>query len=415
MSAPEALEPRPAPKTNTLIHDILSGSALRTTLAIVLGFFVGSLFMIFSNEDVLSTLGYLFAQPTDFFQAAGAVVASGAEAITRGAIYNPNAPDFATGIRPFTESLRLAAPLIAAGLGIALGFRVGLFNIGGTGQLMFGAVWAAWVSFRLPLPIVLHLSVAIVVGVLAAALWGSVAGYLKAKTGAHEVIVTIMMNYIALNLVTWMMRNPSILQDPTVGGAPKTLAPDVTAQMPLLLGPGYALHLGFLIVVGATVFYWWLMERSVLGFKLRMVGHNPSAARTAGIKIENIYVLTMALSAGFVGLAAVNQSLGRDAGFTPSLHGGIGFDAITVALLGGGSAWGVFFAGILFGAFKASGPAMQVAGISPEVLSIVQGSIVLFIAAPPLIRAIFRLPSANGSQRTTKPAPAIKKKKGAQS
>jgi len=405
MSRPEASSSTPPPKANTLIQDILSGSALRTTLAIVLGFFVGSLFMIFSNETVLSTLGYLFARPTDFLQAAGAVFASAAEAITRGALYNPNAADFATGIRPFTESLRLGAPLVAAGLGIALGFRVGLFNIGGTGQLMFGAVWAAWISFRLPLPIVLHLLVAMVVGILAAALWGAVAGFLKAKTGAHEVIVTIMMNYIALNLVTWMMRNPAILQDPTVGGAPKTLAPELTAQMPLLLGPGYALHLGFLIVVGATFFYWWLMERSVLGFKLRMVGHNPSAARTAGIKVENIYILTMALSAGFVGLAAINQSLGRNSGFTPSLHGGIGFDAITVALLGGGSAWGVFFAGLLFGAFKASGPAMQLAGISPEVLSIVQGSIVLFIAAPPLIRAVFRLPNpalAHLKQRTNK-------------
>jgi len=154
--------------------------------------------------------------------------------------------------------------------------------------------------------------------------------------------------------------------------------------------------------VAATVFYWWLMERSVLGYQLRMVGFNPHAARTAGINIKTVYVLTMALSAGFVGLAAVNQALGRDSGFTPSLHGGIGFDAITVALLGGGSAWGVFFAGLLFGAFKASGPAMQVAGISPEVLGIVQGAIVLFIAAPPLIRTIFRLPHPEGKKPVKK-------------
>jgi general nucleoside transport system permease protein len=392
------------PRANALLHEILSGSALRTVLAVFLGFFVGSLFMIFSNEDVLGALGGFFTRPGDFFAAAGAVVGSAAGAIGRGALYNPNADDVLTGLRPFTESLRLAAPLIAAGLGIALGFRVGLFNIGGTGQLMFGAASAAWISFQAPMPIVIHLIVAIVVGVLASALWGAIAGFLKAKTGAHEVIVTIMLNYIALNLVTWLMRNPAILQDPSVGGAPKTLPPDVTAQLPGILGSGYALHLGFLIVVAATVVYWWLMERSVLGYQLRMVGFNPNAARTSGINIQRVYIIAMSLSAAFVGLAAINQALGRDAGFTPSLHGGIGFDAITVALLGGGSAWGVFFAGLLFGAFKASGPAMQVAGISPEVLGIVQGAIVLFIAAPPLIRTIFRLPHPDRNKRKRKPA-----------
>lgn len=390
------------PRSNALLHQVLSGGALRTGLAVFLGFVVGSVFMVFSDEVVLRGLANIFVRPTDFFLAAGAVIGSAAEAIGRGAIYNPNASDFLSGLRPLTESLRLAAPLIAAGLGIALGFRVGLFNIGGTGQLMFGAAWAGWVSFQAPMPIVLHLVVAILVGVLASAFWGAIAGFLKAQTGAHEVIVTIMLNYIALNLVTWMMRDPAILQDPSVGGAPKTLPPDVTAQLPGLLGSGYALHLGFLLVVVATVFYWWLMERSVLGYQLRMVGFNPHAARTAGINIKTVYVLTMALSAGFVGLAAVNQALGRDSGFTPTLHGGIGFDAITVALLGGGSAWGVFFAGLLFGAFKASGPAMQVAGISPEVLGIVQGAIVLFIAAPPLIRTIFRLPHPEGKKTVKK-------------
>jgi general nucleoside transport system permease protein len=391
------------PRTNALLHEILSGSSLRTVLAIFLGFFVGSLFMIFSDETVLRALGGFFSRPGDFFAAAGAVVGSAAGAIGRGALYNPNATDVLASLRPFTESLRLAAPLIAAGLGIALGFRVGLFNIGGTGQLMFGAAWAAWISFQTPMPIVIHLIVAIVVGVLASALWGAIAGFLKAKTGAHEVIVTIMLNYIALNLVTWLMRSPAILQDPSVGGAPKTLPPDVTAQLPGILGSGYALHLGFLLVVGATVLYWWLMERSVLGYQLRMVGFNPNAARTSGINIQKVYVIAMTLSAAFVGLAAINQALGRDSGFTPSLHGGIGFDAITVALLGGGSAWGVFFAGLLFGAFKASGPAMQVAGISPEVLGIVQGAIVLFIAAPPLIRTIFRLPHPDRTKRKRKP------------
>lgn len=379
-------------RTAAFLRDILTGSPLRTVLAIVLGFVVGSLFIVFSDPVVQSTLGYLLARPSDFFTVAGGTIATAAGALIKGAIYNPDAQTAALAFRPLTETLRLGVPLIVAGLGIALGFRVGLFNIGGTGQLLFGATWAAWVSFRLPLPWGLHLIVAIIVGVLAASLWGAIVGLLKAKTGAHEVIVTIMMNYIAINLVTWLMRRPEILQDPSSGAIPKTLPPDATAQFPPLLGDGFALHAAFLLAIVATVAYWWLMERSVLGFRLRMVGHNPDAARTAGIKVENIYILAMALSAAFVGLAGVNQALGRSDGFTPSIHAGIGFDAITVALLGGGSATGVFFAGLLFGAFKAGAPAIQVVGISPEILQIVQGAIVLFIAAPPLIRAIFRLP-----------------------
>lgn len=393
----------PAPRAHTIVRDILSGSPLRALLSVIMGFLVGSLFIVFSSEDVQTTLTYLFARPSDFFQVAGGTLAAAAGALFKGAVYNVDAASAQLAFRPITETLRLGTPLIAAGLGIALGFRVGLFNIGGTGQLLFGAAWAAWVSFRLPLPWGIHLIVAVLVGILAAAMWGAIVGLLKARTGAHEVIVTIMMNYVAVNLVTWLMRRPEILQDPSSGGIPKTLPPEPTAQFPTILGEGFALHAAFLVAIGATVLYWWLMERSVLGFQLRMVGYNPNAARTAGINVNNIYIIAMAMSAAFVGLAGANQALGRREGFTPSIDAGIGFDAITVALLGGGSATGVFLAGLLFGAFKAGAPAMQVVGISPEILQIVQGSIVLFIAAPPLIRAIFRLPAPGEAVTPKKP------------
>jgi len=394
----------PAPdkrsRVSAILHDIVSGTPLRAFLAVVMGFLVGTVFIVFSDSATVATLGYFFSRPSDFIQLAGATLASAAGALFRGAIYNGDAATWQLAFRPLTETLRLGVPLIAAGLGIALGFRVGLFNIGGTGQLLFGAAWAAWVSFRLPLPLGLHLIVAVLVGILAAAMWAAIAGFLKARTGAHEVIVTIMLNYVAINLVTWMMRQPSILQDPASGGTPKTLPPDPTAQFPSLLGPGFSLHAAFLLVVAVTIFYWWLMERSVLGFQLRMVGHNPGAARTAGIRVENIYVIAMVLSGAFVGVAGANQALGRADGFTPSIHAGIGFDAITVALLGGGSATGVFLAGLLFGAFKAGASVMQVVGIAPEILQIVQASIVLFIAAPPLIRALFRLPEPGKARRS---------------
>jgi len=175
-------------------------------------------------------------------------------------------------------------------------------------------------------------------------------------------------------------------------GNPKADPAVETALLPRLLGDAYALHYGILIALIAVVVYWWLMERSTIGFRLRMVGYNPDAARTAGISVERTYILAMGLSAAFVGLAAANQALGVPIGVTPSAHANIGCDAITVALLGGSNAPGILLAGLLFGAFKAGSPSMQVLGVSPEVLGIVQGAIVLFIAAPPLIRAIFRLP-----------------------
>jgi simple sugar transport system permease protein len=375
------------------LDDILAGSPLRTVLAILLAFVIGAILIILTNEEFIKASGYIFSRPSDAWNAAREAVGDAYGALFRGSILNFEGRDFTAVVRPFTETLRLASPLIAAGLGIALSFRVGMFNIGGQGQLLFGAGFAAFVSFQLHLPIGLHLIVAVVVGIGAAAAFGSLVGWLKAKTGAHEVIVTIMLNYVAFYLLTYVMRTP-ILQDPTAGGTPKTLPPDANAQLPLLLGDGFALHLGFILAIAATVFFWWLMERSTLGYRFRAVGLNPSAARTAGINVDRVYVLAMALSAAFVGLAGVNQALGRTAGFTPNIDSGIGFDAITVALLGGSNAVGVFLAGILFGAMKAGGPSMQVADVAPELLAVVQGLIVLFIAAPPLIRAIFHLPAA---------------------
>jgi simple sugar transport system permease protein len=374
------------------LKEILSGGFTRTLLAVVLGFLVGALFMIGSNKEFLASLGYFLSRPGDAFAAAWNVVSAGYGALLKGAIYNTDADTFEKAIRPLTETLRLGAPLIAAGLGIALAFRVGLFNIGGTGQLIFGMIFSTWIATRVELPFLIHMVVAMIAGILGAALLGALVGYLKARSGAHEVILTIMLNYIALSFFTFLMRDPAILQAEDSAGNPKAAPPAETAMLPKLFGDQYALHWGLIIALVSVIVYWWLMERSTVGFRLRMVGFNPDAAKTAGINVNRTYVVAMALSAAFVGVAAGNQALGVNIGVTPSTHANIGFDAITVALLGGSSAPGVLLAGLLFGAFKAGAPSMQVIGISPEVLGIVQGAIVLFIAAPPLIRAIFRLP-----------------------
>jgi simple sugar transport system permease protein len=207
-----------------------------------------------------------------------------------------------------------------------------------------------------------------------------------------------MLNYIAAGILTFFFRTPELLREVDGGGTPKSDAPAETAQLPLLLGPEFTLHAGFILAIVGVFVYWWLMERSTLGFRFRMVGHNADAARTAGINVERTFVLAMAASGAFVGLAAANQALGVRAGLTPDIDGSIGFDAITVALLGSSTAPGVLLAGLLFGAFKAGAPQMQVIGLAPEITGVVQGFIVLFIAAPPLVRAIFRLPPP---QKTT--------------
>jgi simple sugar transport system permease protein len=271
---------------------------------------------------------------------------------------------------------------------------VGLFNIGGTGQLISGMIWATFVATRIELPPVIHFVVAILAAIVGSALVGAFVGFLKARTGANEVITTIMLNYVIVSFFNHLLLDNNLLQGATAGGHTKSDPAFETARLPNLFGENFALNLGFILSIVAVMIYWWLMERSTIGFRLRAVGFNSSAARTAGINVEGTYILALGLSAAFVGIAAANQALSSTGGVTPTTHAGIGFDAITVALLGGSTASGVLLAGLLFGAFKAGASAIQIEGISPDVLGIVQGAIVLFIAAPPLIRAIFRLPPA---------------------
>lgn len=389
---------KPSTDWSAVTKEIVSGGAFRAFLSIILGFVVGALFMVFSNEAFLQSVTYFTARPTDALGAAWTAIADGYSALFRGSIYNYNADDVVAAFRPITETLRFAGPLIAAGLGVALGFRVGLFNIGASGQILFGALAATVVSTRVSLPWGVHLVVAAVVAIVASAAYGALVGFLKARTGAHEVIVTIMLNYVAAGLLTFAFRQDYLLLEANGGGTPKSDPPAETAQLPALFGDSYTLHAGFLLALVGVVVYWWLMERSTIGFRFRMVGHNLDAARTAGINVNRTFVYAMAVSGAFVGIAAVNQALGVRAGLTPDLDGSIGFDAITVALLGSSTGPGVLLAGLLFGAFKAGAPAMQVIGLSPEVTGVIQGFIVLFIAAPPLVRAIFRLPPP---QKTT--------------
>lgn len=409
--APTAADFEPAPRQNVFIKELLRSNWVTTLLAIVAAMIVGGFLMAITNEDVQAASAYFFARPGDMLVAVWNAVYGGYEALFRGSIFNPRAPDFAAQIRPLTNTLGFAAPLIAAGLGVALAFRVGLFNIGGRGQILIACAVAALVTFNLDLPMWLHIPVTLAAGIAGGAIWGGIVGLLKARTGAHEVILTIMLNYVAFYLVAWMVRTPGLLQRPA-GDQPISAPTPESAQFPTLLGPQFPLlDLGFLIVIGATVFVWWLVERSSLGFRLRAVGENPHAARASGISVQRMYIYAMLFAGGLAGLAGMNQIQGAvTTGFDGYIDAGIGFDAITVALLGRSRAWGVFAAGILFGALKAGSFTMQASqGIPVDIVLVVQSLIVLFIAAPPLIRTIFFLPKTDEEKAAKARAKAAKK------
>ncbi|MFJ4225562.1 ABC transporter permease [Microbacterium sp. NPDC089695] len=400
----------PPPRGNVILKEILRGSAVSTILAIFLALVVGGILIAFTNERVQEASGYFFARPGDTIAAAWQAVYNGYEALFRGAIFNARGADFAAQIRPLTNTLGFAAPLIAAGLGVALAFRVGLFNIGARGQMLFGVGIAGLLTFGLDLPIWLHIPVTLIAGIAGGALWGAIAGLIKARTGAHEVILTIMLNYVAYYLLLWMIRTPGLLQKPGTNQALGSPTPE-TAQFPELFGPKFPLlDLGFVIVILATLLVWWLIERSSLGLRMRAVGENPHAARAAGISVQRVYVYAMLFAGGLAGLAGMNQLQGAvTTGITETIDAGIGFDAITVALLGRSRAWGTFAAGILFGALKAGSFSMQAQDIPVDIVLVVQSLVVLFIAAPPLLRAVFCLPKSDLEKAAKARAKAAKK------
>ncbi|MGB7236596.1 MAG: ABC transporter permease [Rhodococcus sp. (in: high G+C Gram-positive bacteria)] len=389
---PDAQDTQPS-RAHVVLRQIFTGSAIISVLAVFMAVVVGAVLIAVTDEQVQEAAGYFFSRPSDMLVAVWDAVSGAYSSLFQGAVYNFRRPGFENGIKPLLETLTFATPLIVAGLGVALAFRVGMFNIGGRGQMLIAAACAGWVGFSLQLPAGLHLILAVLAGVLGGAVWGGIAGVLKARTGAHEVIVTIMLNYVAFYLVAYLLRTPGALQAPGQNN-PKTAAMESTAVFPKLFGDRYSLHLGFVLVVIVTVAVWWLLERSSLGFRFRAVGENPHASKIAGINVNRMYLYAMVLSGALVGLAGVAQVLGTvTTGFGADIDAGIGFDAITVALLGRSKPWGVFFAGILFGGFKAGGFAMQAAeGIPIDIVLVVQSVIVLFIAAPPLVRAVFRLP-----------------------
>ncbi|HEX6305594.1 MAG TPA: ABC transporter permease [Anaerolineales bacterium] len=379
------------------LEEIRGGTLIVPLLAVVTGLLLGGLIVALTTEQAYST----FSQsPLRAIQIGLRAAWNSYVALFNGSIGNPariidafqsgDAVAIRRALNPFFGSLTRSIPFIYAGLAVALGFRAGLFNIGAEGQLFMGATLGVWIGFAITgLPAIIHVPLALMAGFLGGALWGFVPGLLKAYTGAHEVITTIMMNFIAFRLNEWLLRGP--LQRPDSFNPVSPFIQD-SAKLPRFFGDPIRFHLGFFISLGVAWLVYWLLFKTRWGFDLRTVGASPNAARYAGMSITFLIILAMTLSGGLAGMAGVNEVIGVNYNLALAFSAGFGFDSIALALLGKSHPLGVVLAALLFGTLQNGAIQMQVsAGIPIDIIRIMQALILAFIAAPAIIRTIYRL------------------------
>jgi general nucleoside transport system permease protein len=370
--------------------------------ALVIGAFV----IVLSD---LTFLGRLGADPGRALGDAIGSIGSAYGALIGGAIGDPQAYLHAfqsgdqgamiTAFTPLSETLLAATPLIFTGLAVALGFQCGLFNIGAEGQLFIGAAAGTFVGFAVTgLPWFIHLPLTIGAGFLGGALWGFIPGFLKARTGAHEVIVTIMLNYTAYRLIDFILKLPGYQREGRSDPISKITLE--SAWYPALID-GLRANWGFVLGLLAAAGVSWLLYRSTKGFEFRAVGLNPSAARYAGMSIAGSTILAMMISGGLAGLAGTSQVLGVTRFLSAGVSPGFGFDGIAVALIAGSRPKGVVLASLLFGALRAGSTPMQsLTGIPIDLVVIIQALVIMFVAAPALVRGIYRIrvPETTGKE-----------------
>ncbi len=358
-------------------------------LAFVLALIIGGIVIGLTDSRVNSKI----SEPIEFIKALLSTVGNAYLSLFQGAIYDPNLAEgqgFIRGFYPFSETLLAASPLILCGLSVAVAFKAGLFNIGAQGQFIFGAIGASFIGFRYDLPVGIHILAAVAIAIILSGIWGGIVGFLKAKTGAHEVIVTIMLNYIAARFILWILGEPAFLRP----GRIDPLAPPVkeTSRLPLLFGENYRVNVGLIVALLVAALVYFILNRTTLGFRFRAVGANATAARTAGISVGATTIAAMILAGALAGVGGAVHVLGNQYELTTDIAGSFGFDAITVALLGRGSPIGVVLASILFAALRVGGVTMQAnVQVPVEIVLVIQALVVLFIAAPGLVAKIFRV------------------------
>jgi len=395
--------------------------AVVPTLAIVTALLFGAIVIVLTDFEALAKIGSDPARALFWVETVnGKTVISGAiggvvnayGAMLQGAFGDPgriitalqtgNARDISAAIRPITETLVATMPLIFTGLAVAISFRAGMFNIGGKGQLLMGALAATIATIFLAgsLPSPLILVVAIVAATLAGGFWGFIPGFLKARTGAHEVITTIMLNYVASLVLFFALRSPSLRAAGSTSPVSKNLGPIVDVPNIINL-PNIRLDYGFVVALLMAVAVSFLLFRTTKGFELRAAGFNLTAARYAGMSAGGSMMLAMALSGALAGMGGGFMVIGTVGQLTLDLEGGIGFTAIALALVAGLRPSGVVMAALLFGALSNGGKLMGVqSGIPYDLLVFIQALVIMFVAAPGLIRAIWRV-------KVAKPAPEI--------
>ncbi len=399
-TTPKASPERPGQRKNAFaifLDEVSRAPVTIPLLAILSGLILGGLIVALTTEDVYAAWS---RSPLEAIRVGWDAAWSSYSALFNGAIGNParivnaissgDSLEIRRAFNPFFESLTKSVPYIFAGLAVALGFRAGLFNIGAEGQIFAGAIFSVVVGFAVTgLPPIIHIPLALLAGALGGALWGFIPGLLKAKTGGHEVINTIMMNYIAFRLSEYLLRGP--LQRPDTFNPVSPFIQD-SAKLPRFFGDPIRFNLGFFIALGVAWLVYWLLFKTKWGFDLRTVGANPSAARYAGMNIVVVTIAAMSLSGALAGLAGANEVLGLNYNLALAFSSGYGFDSIALALLGKSHPLGVVLAALLFGFLRNGALQMQVAaGIPIDIISVMQAMILAFIAAPAIIRTIYRL------------------------
>ncbi len=373
-------------KERTSMLKALLRKSIMPAMAFLLALVIGGLVIAFTDSDVNAAF-------ISFLKKFASTIGNAYLSLFQGAIYDPNLArghGFFHGLYPLSDTMVAAAPLILCGLAVAVAFKSGLFNIGAQGQFIFGAIGASYIGFKYDLPVGLHILVAILVSMIFAGIWGGLAGVLKAKTGAHEVIVTIMLNYIAARFILWILRQPAFLRPNRID----PLAPPIqeSARLPHLFGEAFRVNAGILISFVSALAVYLLLSRTTLGFKFRAVGASAAASKTAGISVARTTILAMVLSGALAGLGGAVHVLGNQYELTTDVAGSFGFDAITVALLGRGNPLGVVLASMLFAALRVGGVTMQAnVQVPVEIVLVIQALVVLFIAAPGLVSKVFKI------------------------
>ena len=358
-------------------------------LAVFSALVIGGLIIMFTDEDVLWAWARFFNDPARALSRSWNTVFDAYSALFTGALGSPGA---------ISETLLKSTPLILAGLAVAFAFKAALFDIGANGQMIMGAIVAGWVGFSLDVPGPLVLLVALLGGVVGGAAWGGIAGVLKATTGAHEVITTIMLNFIATFFLAYVLTTRTFLPGSAANPVSKPMLDQ--ARLPRFIS-GERVDIGILIAVAAVFLVWWLLERSTFGFQVKAVGLNPDAARYAGMKVALLTALTLAIAGGLAGMGGATIVLGPTGVLTAGVVGTLGFDAIAVALLGRSNPFGVLAAGLLFGALNAGAVSMQAETQIPvDIVIVIQALIILFVAAPALVRAIYRIKTESADTPT---------------